>query len=516
MKYFNRRDFLRLTGIGVTSMAMPQILSADSDFDDFKVLVAIKLNGGNDSLNTFIPAYTDDPKKTGYENYADIRTGFAKISDKNLMDKLRSGISDGKLNLSASTSNPYSVGDITKVEDSYKLGFYLLDKKDTFDSKIAVNSMMPEVAYLMDQGKGAVIQNVGVASRPITKSNMKKPSMLFSHMDQSIMVASGQATKVGYPTGWLGRLADRWGSVNNSSIYPMNINLSSYGTQKLLFGATSSALNFPSRGPKMPNSFPQNVRDAYDITMALQRREMFKKLYNNTLKNTFSELDQTVADWKNVTGDNDPFAGLTNAYGQKLFEKPSSKSILGLDTGISTNVITSFEAAARLIAIGKNKGFKRLAIVIDLGGYDFHTQMAINQTNRIRGLSLGIGAFWSAVESLGLGKNVTMFSMSDFSRSTGNNSSGTDHAWGGSQFVIGGAVNAGNYGRFPDLTLGGDEDLTKKGRLIPSTSYTQYFATLAKWFGADDTTAHIVFPDLKNFGKDSDPYSVKYLDFMQS
>ncbi len=44
---------------------------------------------------------------------------------------------------------------------------------------------------------------------------------------------------------------------------------------------------------------------------------------------------------------------------------------------------------------------------------------------------------------------------------------------------MGGAVKGGLYGTLPDLTLAGEDDLTKKGRLIPNHSMTQL---LCYWF----------------------------------
>ena len=35
--------------------------------------------------------------------------------------------------------------------------------------------------------------------------------------------------------------------------------------------------------------------------------------------------------------------------------------------------------------------------------------------------------------------------------------------------------------------------------LIPTTSVDQYGATLGRWFGVDDTSLNVIFPNLKNF-----------------
>ena len=68
-------------------------------------------------------------------------------------------------------------------------------------------------------------------------------------------------------------------------------------------------------------------------------------------------------------------------------------------------------------------------------------------------------------------------------------------------FVLGGAIKGGVYGTIPDLTLGGDDDMTKKGRLIPTTSMSQVYGTIVKWFGGDEKTLDKVFYELKNFSQ---------------
>jgi uncharacterized protein (DUF1501 family) len=70
---------------------------------------------------------------------------------------------------------------------------------------------------------------------------------------------------------------------------------------------------------------------------------------------------------------------------------------------------------------------------------------------------------------------------------------------GGDHFVLGRAVTGGLYGTLPDLTLGGDDDISQKGRLIPTTSMTQYLGTIVKWFGVDEAMLNEIFPERVNF-----------------
>ena len=88
--------------------------------------------------------------------------------------------------------------------------------------------------------------------------------------------------------------------------------------------------------------------------------------------------------------------------------------------------------------------------------------------------------------SMGLGNNVTAFTISDFGRTLTCNSDGTDHGWGSHHFVVGGAVKGQDmYGQYPVVGVDQANDLGA-GRLIPTTSVEQYAGTLASWFGLSD------------------------------
>jgi uncharacterized protein (DUF1501 family) len=121
------------------------------------------------------------------------------------------------------------------------------------------------------------------------------------------------------------------------------------------------------------------------------------------------------------------------------------------------------------------------------------------------------------LKAIGMADKVTLFTQSDFGRTfTPNSSNGTDHAWGNEQLVMGGAVRgAATYGRYPELALGGPDDVgvdpwELQGRWIPSTSVDQYAATLLRWWGLADTQLDAALPNLRNFG------SARNLGFMRA
>jgi uncharacterized protein (DUF1501 family) len=101
--------------------------------------------------------------------------------------------------------------------------------------------------------------------------------------------------------------------------------------------------------------------------------------------------------------------------------------------------------------------------------------------------------------------------MSDFNRTLNPAGSGanvgTDHAWGGHHLVMGGSVLGGNfYGRptasgsiFPTLVNNGPDDVSTRGRFVPTVSVEMYAATMARWFGLTDAEMALVFPFINNF-----------------
>jgi uncharacterized protein (DUF1501 family) len=149
---------------------------------------------------------------------------------------------------------------------------------------------------------------------------------------------------------------------------------------------------------------------------------------------------------------------------------------------------------------------KRQVFFVSLEGFDVHDNMAARQPVLLKKLSQALGAFDAMLGELGLRHLVTTFTASDFGRTLSVNGDGTDHGWGGHQFVMGGAVKGrAFYGRPAPLSVGNtsaaeDQWHVGQGRLLPTTSVDQFAATLARWFGADDAELHGALPNLGNFG----------------
>jgi uncharacterized protein (DUF1501 family) len=124
-----------------------------------------------------------------------------------------------------------------------------------------------------------------------------------------------------------------------------------------------------------------------------------------------------------------------------------------------------------------------------------------DQPRLLGDVSASLSAFHAATVELGVASSVTTFTQSDFGRTLTSNGDGSDHAWGGVQFVVGDAVKGRTlYGRYPTLQIDGPDDVGG-GRMIPAVSSDQYAATLASWFGVADAQIPTIAPSIGNFAE---------------
>lgn len=493
----NRRSFLR-TALSLSTAAMvptissTKVFASDSDqFNDYKALVYVYLHGGNDSFNMVIP--TQKSGQNGYDNYQSVRSEIA-IDHTDLSANIN--LAASKLDLSS--GNPYSA---ESEDQAYTKGMY-----HVADTEIGINGVMPEIAHLMGKNKLAVLANIGTLVEPTTKSDMQNqsielPSSLFAHNIQTRVQQTGQADNK-HLGGWIGRLFDQWSGVNGNNLIGSNISF--HGNNYALLGRTN-APTVMSLTPTEYNFGKTKQFTASNTTSNEKlRRDLNQLNSGNKLRNVYNGLlsrSYDLADTINTVWQTTPNYTSTDAYNNELFSVPT-KQDLGID--IDGGLIKQLEAVARMIKYGKDTGLKRQVFYVQLSGFDTHSSQKTAHPALLRELSLGLGKFQAAMEEMGTENDVTTFTLSDFGRTATCNGDGTDHAWAGHNFVVGGAVNGGVYGEMPDLTPNGSQESgyvggRNTGRIIPSIAVDQQLSTLTKWFGANDELINDLFPNLTNF-----------------
>jgi uncharacterized protein (DUF1501 family) len=430
-------DLRALTAAAGNALTSSLVSSAQAQTvgEDYRCLVCIFMYGGNDANNMLIPI---DP--ASYAAYSARR---------------------GPLQLPQSSLLPIP----TSITQGVPYGLH---------------PAMTGLQKLFQNGKAAAVANVGPLAVPTTKvqfdsRSVQLPPNLFSHSDQQAQwqssISDGGITR----TGWAGRLGDLLQSSNanrgatlislaGNNLWENGNSLSSY--------KVSPSGNFGFDFYK-PDSASDPLSISVGEILNAQRNHLFEKEWVKTIKRSV-ENQQT----------------LTKAISTQQFASAFPNSSIG----------SQLQMAARLIASRGALGVKRQTLFCSIGGFDTHGDDQLQRQQQLFGeISAAVSAFYEATVQLGVSDKVTTFTASDFGRSLASNGKGSDHGWGSHHFVVGGAVKGGLYGTFPNLAVGGTDDVGQ-GVWLPSTSVDQYAASMATWFGVAPTEISTIFPNLNRFG----------------
>jgi hypothetical protein len=121
-------------------------------------------------------------------------------------------------------------------------------------------------------------------------------------------------------------------------------------------------------------------------------------------------------------------------------------------------------------------------------------------------LNEALTCFVNYVKTQGLWNQVTLVVSSEFGRTLSQNSNqGTDHGWGGHNFVASGDLMGGKiYGQYPKALRETESDLILPGgRMIPTTSLETMWAPVYEWLGVAAADIHDVLPNWQNAGADA-------------
>ena len=154
---------------------------------------------------------------------------------------------------------------------------------------------------------------------------------------------------------------------------------------------------------------------------------------------------------------------------------------------------------AKLIAIKDEFRMTRQLFYVSLSGFDTHDDQLKNQPYLYSQVAEALAFFHQALLEINQLDNVTSFTTSDFGRSVSGNGDGTDHGWGNHHIMMGGSVNGGDiYGLIPRFAIDGPDDY-RNGRIVPTTSVSQYAATQLRWLGLSESEINSLLPSLANF-----------------
>jgi len=427
-------------GAALSSLRMTQLVTAaQGDAADYRGLVCLFMFGGNDSANLIIPNGAGPASdNSSYAAYHQIR-GHLAVPQSELLPIANPG-GDGRA--------------------------------------FAMPSFTPELAQRYAAGELALIANIGSLVAPISLQDYYgggealRPYQLFSHKEQLEQWQSSLAQNV--DKGWGGRLADYIHHLNGNSQMSMSVSLGGVN----LFEVGSSVFQY--------GITPEGaVLEGFDGS---PRSEIRRQALGNLMGRRRDHLlEQAYADTMNRAVDQ--HALLTSV----LDTRPPLQT-----TFPDTTLGRQLQMIARMIGAREEFGLRRQIFFCSKPGFDTHETQE-NQPELLGDVSQCIAAFNDAMTELSAADEVTLFTASDFGRTTESNGKGSDHGWGGHHVVTGGAVRGGQiYGRMPVMEIEGPDDVGR-GRWLPSTAVDELAATLARWFGVPDRDLELVVPNLGRF-----------------
>ena len=464
----SRRQFLRtasmasMAGLSVSPFLLElnsvAAMAQQSGAPDYRALVCIFLQGGNDGHGTVIATDTES-----FSAFTQARSGAPGLA------------------YPASELLPITL----KTPQSGR----------TF----ALNPALTGVQNLFSAGRAAIVSNTGTLIAPTTKTQIQSntiplPASLYSHFDQTaawqaITADGGSAVH----EGWGGAIADLISSQNSNAAFTC---ISTAGVALFLSGQSSFQLNVTSAGPIPISGLvnpPFNCQSGSSVLSSIltaDETNLFAKEYAVV-------VNRSIAAQASLASAMLP-AGAGGIVNPPQYLDPTTKKLT------DNPLASSLQTVARIIGGRASLGVTRQIFYVQLGGFDMHDNQAPQHATLLTQLGSALEYFDGIMTSAGLGNQVTAFTASDFGRTLTANSDGTDHGWGSHHFVTGGAVQGQDmYGQYPVIGSNLANDMGA-GRLIPTTSIEQYAGTLARWFGLSDSQVRTVFPNFSNFG--SNPY----------
>ncbi|PTT78975.1 Tat pathway signal protein [Pelomonas sp. HMWF004] len=450
----SRRELIkRIAALGSLGTAAPFALnlagigaaSAQST-SDYRAIVCLFMSGGNDQNNTIVPY-----DSASYAVYQAARSGLEL---------------------------PYS--DLLEIVPTTSQGS---------GRRFSVPTELTELRTLFTNKKAAVLGNVGPILGPTTLADFlarrNLPGRLFSHNDQ---VATWQAYQPeGVRVGWGGRIGDLLMSQNSDSTFT---SISASGNAVLMSGNTTVQYQISTSGAVTIGLAGGSPFTSSSAAQAIRTLSM-------SGGTSLLEQDQSAV----VKRSYDAAAKINSA----LAGYPATGAAFVLPGALASDSLgLQLQVVLRMMAARSTLGAKRQVFFVNIGGFDTHDDQLDRQRPLLARVSKAIDYFYKGTVSLGIDSQATLFTASDFGRTLASNGDGSDHAWGGHHFIVGGAVKGGDiYGSMPEVrisTTANPHPLdTGGGRYIPTTSVDQYAVTLAKWMGVAQSDFALVAPNIGKF-----------------
>lgn len=333
-------------------------------------------------------------------------------------------------------------------------------------SQFVIHQDLEIVEKLYKDGDLAFFANAGVLNKPSDRLNYYEQSRtpLFSHNSMQEEAQKVDPFDGAFGTGVLGRMCDTL-QKKGYNVQPITVEDATVAT----VGSPGSAVDPLIVSPYGANPFnPLPNGETFDPRPYLDQLNNATSLQSSLFGETWSRRLQTA-----------------------LFDNEALVQALSTTQLATTFPDTEYgaklKAVATLIASHNRRGTDREVFYVNLDGWDHHADMKPSLSKGFQQLNSSLTAFQQEMKAQGYWDTVSLVITSDFGRTlTANSGNGTDHAWGGNYFVMGGAVNGSRIlGQYPsDITDDGPNSVGR-GRLIPTLSWESILNPIAEWMGVE-------------------------------
>lgn len=468
-----RRALLRAAACtaaaGGASAFIPQMnllgaaLAQSGGLPGYRALVCLYLGGGNDSFNLLIPTQPDR-----HNEYVTARGGLY-------------------------TGTPTALG-IPRPGGATPTGS--LPPALAIDgAPFGFNPSCTDLRDLYNMGRLVLMANVGPLVEPVTRATFNsraRPPQLYSHNDQTDLWNIGTGSTTATRTGWAGQLAGRLGAT--SALGGLSPCISIAGQTRLLVGvdgvgrpinafrmstsATTPASSLANYGQfnASTGNFSFNAAN-YEQ----QRRDIFQALVADAM-NQQGLFGREAGE---ITGRSLDLANTINTEIAQRGQIPAGITFPNTDIG---NQLAQVFRMIRVSRPGGAINANRQIFYASTGGYDTHdgqipsNQVGAGHQGLLQRVSQAVIAFYRALAAIGAHNEVLLFTFSEFGRTINSNGNGTDHGWGGIQFVVGGGQGSVATGSAGQPTIAGDTGEARcSGATAPSAPATASTAATRAW-----------------------------------
>jgi uncharacterized protein (DUF1501 family) len=309
---------------------------------------------------------------------------------------------------------------------------------------------------------------------------MNNPNL--SHFVSIDLWGQGAAQPSG--TGWLGRFADRAFDTRGDVLRGLTV---TSDRPLMLRGASRSFVSITSSNGFVYPSWLRSGRVGAPYDPQLLENG-FAAAVTSATTDPASAPDYGAAavsgklflDAQNGFGTNGTLPARTPSV---PYPGDADYTLKRLDGGnLSSSLSNQFKLVAQMLAAG----LPTEVFFTRLGGWDTHSNQAVDHPNLMRTLGGSIRAFYDDLASVQTAdgnaqERVMILAWSEFGRRVAENKGGTDHGTAGLSFCVGRAVRGGFYGDYPDLA-----SLDSNGNMKYTVDFRSLYSTvLDRWLGQD-------------------------------